>query len=145
MSRLKKPLQTFEGDSIFSPPKIVPTTFHVVVRPAAPRKNLGSILVTSKRTRRAMQAVCTRGQLVAIGALAWKANTLDIDYSKDPVSSGFKLGDWVIFKQHAGQKQRYGEIASQDELETYDILMADTDVLALLPKEEVDRLYDWAA
>lgn len=140
--RQKVKLKKFDGTPIFAAPVIKPATFYVLLKPKAPKTSIG-VIALSKRTRKAQQAVCTMGQIVAIGDLAWKAGT-DLDYSKCSVVSNFKVGDHVVYRQHTGQKQRYGEVKSADELDEFLLIVADSDIMGHVPAGDVDKFYDWA-
>lgn len=136
----------FVGTAIFEIPLPDPGTVHVLVRPRPPKATIGDgRLVAANRTKNAERAVRTIGQLVAIGALAWKAPAGGVDPMKDPVAQSYKVGDWVVYKQHAGQRLRIKQGKEErSEDDQHVLLMTDTDVLARFKSEmEADRYYDW--
>jgi hypothetical protein len=145
----RKQLPTFEGKSVFEVDVPAPATFYVIVRPKPPKKQIGSI-ITAKRTQNAELATRTVGQIVAMGALAWKSGTPDMDPQRDPVAQSIQVGTWVQYRQHAGQKLKIrkdheAELGGVDEqLDDFLITLADTDVLAVFRDEaHAERFYDW--
>jgi len=125
------------------------TSFYVIVRPKPAKKQIG-LIATAKRTQNAELATRTIGQIVAIGALAWKAGTQDLDPLKDPVAQSFKVGDWVQFRQHGGQKLKIrkdfeNDLGGLDEQrDEHLITMADSDILSKFRDEaHAERFYDW--
>lgn len=143
---MKKPkaiTATFpEGPSLAQKyvPKLEPVGFYVVLKPKPPRKNIG-ILATAKRTQKAQMAVVTVGQILEIGALAWK-KTGEVDYTQDPVARSFKVGDWVKFRKASGQRENYGDM-SDDAVDNFLITVADSDILAKIATKDVEKFYDW--
>lgn len=123
-----------------------PVGYRVLLKPKPAAKQIGMI-ATAARTRNADLATRTIGQLVAIGALAWKGEMEGIDYKKDPVASSFEVGDWVVFRQHGAQKIKIGKTASEfaeDEDEDQCLLiLSDTDIFVKLTPEQADKYYDW--
>jgi len=123
--------------------------FYMIVRPRPPITQVGSIALPG-RTKRANLATETRGQVLALGPAAFKAKTDGLDYSQ--FGCWPQVGDWIIYKQHAGQRVRLkGELerakaaggSSEDEVHL--LIMADTDFLAKIPVEELDEYYSWVA
>lgn len=121
--------------------------YHVIVEPREPdSKSQGGIILANK-TRRANRATDTIGVVEDIGQFAWKAKTPELDWStlEDPP----KVGDWVIFKQHAGQKLRLRMdqqelVAGDKEDEQYLLIMFDTDIIGTLTPEQARQFYSWA-
>lgn len=145
----RKPLPTFEGKAVFEIDPPMPPTFYLVVRPKPPKKQIGSI-VTAKRTQNAELATRTVGQVIAIGALAFKAGTPDMDPTKDPVAQGVRVGTWVQYRQHGGQKLKIRkdfdrETPDVDEqLDEHIITISDSDVIGVFRDEaHAERFYDW--
>lgn len=145
----RRPLPQFECKPVYELDPPEPATFYIIVRPKPPKQQIGSIL-TAKRTRNAELAVCTVGQIVAMGSLAFKAGTPDMDPTKDPVAQKIKVGTWVQFRQHGGQKLKIrkehdNDLGGLDEqLDEHLITMSDSDVLAVFRDEaHAERYYDW--
>ncbi len=131
-----------EGPSLTKkapPPALHPVGFYVTIKPKPPREKIG-MLLTATRTKKAQLAVVTIGQIVEIGALAWK-KTGDVDYTQDPIASAFKPGDWVQFRKTSGQRASYGDMGADDALDNYILTVADSDVLGKV--DEPDKFYDW--
>ena len=85
-----------------------------------------------------------------MGALAYKAGTPDMDPKDDPVSQSIKVGTWVQYRQHSGQKLRIRkdfdvEAAAVDEqLDEHIITITDSDVIGVFRDEaHAERFYDW--
>jgi hypothetical protein len=145
----RKALPQFEGKAVFDLDPPQPATFYIVVRPNPPKKHIGRI-ATAKRTQNAELAVRTVGQIVAMGALAFKAGTPDMDPKTDPVSQSIKVGTWVQFRQHGGQKLKIRKdhdntLGGLDEqLDEHLLTMADSDILTVFRDEaHAERFYDW--
>lgn len=123
-----------------------PLGFRVIVKPKPAADCIGMIALAS-RTKNADLASRTIGQLVAIGPLAWKAKLDGLDLSEDTTAQRLKVGDWVIFRQHSGQKIKLAAQAEafdgDEKTEQFLLLMTDTDILAALTEEQVEELYDW--
>lgn len=130
----------------YRPP--APSTYHIYVEPRPPRTSIG-LIATAKRTQAAERATCTVGKIVAVGDLAWKLKTADMDPAQCTVAQSFKVGDWIHYRQHAGQKLRIhppgGPCAAADEDSAPLILvMSDTDVLGKFEDEAHARqFFDW--
>lgn len=143
MSRRK-----FDGPAVFEIPLPEPTTYHVIVRPRPSSETLGEagLIVAAKRTKDADLAVRTIGQIMALGALANKIATKDMDPMQDPVSQALKVGDWVVYAQHAGQKLQLRKNVDSDEADANQFfrILNDTDILARFryPAEAL-RFLDW--
>ena len=147
--RISKPkvFEEMPAPKVARPPK--PLTFMVYVRPRPPREKIGS-LVTSTRSKNAELATCTVGQILAIGALAWKAGTPDLDPTRDPVAQSLKVGDWIHYRQASGQKLRRvrdvtdfvfdGDVPRDDFI----LGMSDSDVFGLFDNEaHAAEFADW--
>jgi Chaperonin 10 Kd subunit. len=146
----RKALPTFTGKAVFELDPPSPPTFYLVVRPKPPKKQTDGGLLLAKRTQNAELATRTVGQVVAMGALAFKAGTPDMDPTKDPVAQSVKVGTWVQYRQHGGQKLKIRkdfdkEAADVDEqLDEHLITIADTDVIGVFRDEaHAERFYDW--
>lgn len=129
------------------PPIPVPFTYHVIVRPKPPKNMTTGGIALAKRTQNAERAVRTIGQVVAIGALAWKARTDGLNFAECPAAQDIGVGDWVCYKQHSGQKLRLRDqdasAGIDDAGDDYLLIMADTDVLAKLSPGQQDQFFDW--
>lgn len=126
-----------------------PLGYRIVVRPKPAGDKRGSLFL-AQRTKNAEMAVRTIGQIVAIGAQAWKAKTEALNFQDDPVASSMKVGDWVVYQHHSGQKLRLrpesGRPVLLDDDEAPDsflLLMSDTDILARLTEEQTEQFTDW--
>lgn len=146
IARRAKPLQTFEGPPVFETPFPNPLGYCVVVKPRPPKTQRGR-LVMAKRSQEAEQALETIGQILAIGSKAWSEGG-GLDLSGDPHKP--KVGDWVVYRQHAGQKQRvrkaYEEEPDPDgsTLSQFILVMLDTDILAQFPNlAAAEQFYAW--
>jgi co-chaperonin GroES (HSP10) len=127
----------------------VPTmlAYHVLVKPRPPKVQKGSIVLAT-RTKNAEQAVCTVGQITAMGELAWKSKTAGLDYSADKVAAGMKVGDWVVYRSHSGQRIKMTQNAAPEFVgdapaDDFMLIMSDTDILARIDPKDLDRYYDW--
>lgn len=141
-------LPKFESAPIYDVPVPDVLSYHVIVRPKPAQTKSAGGLIMAKTTKRAELAVRTVGQLMAVGALAWKARTPDLDFSMDPVASTVKVGDWVVFRQHAGQKlrlrRRHDDAVPVEDDDEYLLWMADTDILGRFTDQaQAERFYDW--
>ena len=142
----KKPLPTFDAPPVYNTPTPNPLGYQVVVKPRPPKTQRGRIAM-AKRSQEAEQMLETIGQLLAVGSLAWGAGG-GLDLSAD--TNKPKVGDWVVFRQHAGQKMRLRK-AYQDEADPdgayvseFILVMLDTDVLAQFATlEEAEKFYAW--
>jgi co-chaperonin GroES (HSP10) len=68
-----------------------------------------------------------------------------ISFGDDPNMQDLSVGDWVIYRQHAGQKIKFTD-EDPDESEgpvAYLLIMNDTDVLAKLSETQAEQAYDW--
>jgi hypothetical protein len=104
------------------------------------------MIALAKRSIKAQLAVCSIGQIVTVGAQAWRAGTPDLDPKNDPVAAALEVGDWIHFRQHAGQKLKTGDnVFSTDEsIEDFILVMADTDILGVFRDEaHAAQFYDW--
>lgn len=129
----------------FAEPVPQPLGYHIVVRPRPPKEAKGSILLSVK-SKQAELMSRTIGQVVAKGELAWKAKMSGsgLDFQSDPVMQGIAVGDWVIYRQHAGQRLRFtDEDPDGDEVVPFLLIMNDTDVLAKITEEQSNQFYDW--
>lgn len=142
-------LPTFEGPSItdrapVDPPQAV--GYHIYVRPRPPKQNVGMIAL-AKRSIKAQLAVCSVAQIVEVGFHAFKASTPDMDPKQDPVAQSLKVGDWIHFRQHAGQKLKTGDdvFGTQDaSIDEFLLTLSDSDVLGRFrDKAHADSYYDW--
>lgn len=137
---------SFEGPAIFELPVPQILSVNVLIRPRPASETLGSgVLIAADRTKKADLAVRTVGQVVALGAQAFKAGTRDLDPLKDPIAQQIAVGAWVAYRQHAGQKFRVKRSQDAPESTTeYLVLLTDTDVLALFENEaQAAQFYDW--
>lgn len=141
-------LPTFEGPSFtergaVDPP--APLSFHLYVRPRPPKQNIG-LIALAKRSIKAQLAVCSVGQIVALGAQAHKVGTPDLDPKNDPIAATIQVGTWVHFRQHAGQKLKTGDnvFGTDESIEDFILTMADTDILGVFRDEaHAAQFYDW--
>ena len=150
---------TFEGESTTfgssarpsAPPPYkgpVPRALHftVIIRPKPPIKNIGMIALAD-RTKRANLATETVGQILAVGANAFMLETGGVDMKRETWP---KLGDWVIYRQNAGQRLRMtsemdrvkAEGGSASD-EVHLLLMTDSDIVCAIPESEVYDYYSW--
>ncbi len=141
-------LPTFEGPSFIDRPAVdppVPLSFHVYVRPRPPKQSVG-LIALSKRSIKAQLAVCSIGQIVDAGSQAFQAGTPDLDPRKDAAAQAIKVGTWVHFRQHAGQKLKTGDnvFGTDESIEDFILVMADTDILGVFRDEgHAGQFYDW--
>ena len=130
----------------FAEPIPQPLGYHVVIRPKPAQEQKGSILLAGT-SMKAEMASRTVGQIVAKGYHAWLARfaSTGIDYQDDPVVRGIKVGDWVIYRQHAGQRIKFTDEDPEesDRPVPYLLIMSDTDILAKLTPEQAEQAYDW--
>lgn len=141
-------LPTFEAPPSRAPLSIPrPLAYHVIVEPREPPSTSKGGIILAQKTKRANRATDTIGVLKAAGQFAWTAKTPELDWSAliDPP----QVGDWVIFKQHAGQKLRLRVdqqelVAGDKEDEAYLLIMADTDIIGTLTPEQAQQFYSWA-
>lgn len=142
----------FDGPSITELPIPAPLSYMVVIRPRPPRTKLGTgVLVAATRTQNAERATTTIGQVLALGPLAFRVAT-SWDPALDYTAQSIKPGDWVQYRQHAGQKLRIkrdaNEAADEDNArDEWVITLTDTDVLSKFAGGEAEarRFYDWSA
>lgn len=145
---MKPALPTFEAPPAAAPVSIPrPLAYHIIVEPREPDSTSKGGILFAQKTRRANRATDTIGIVKAIGQFAWQAKTPELDWSLLENPPG--VGDWVIFKQHAGQKLRLRTeqgalIAGDQEDEQYLIIMADTDIMGVLTPEQAKQFYSWA-
>jgi co-chaperonin GroES (HSP10) len=122
-----------------------PIGYHVIVEPLEPDEYSAGGIALAQKTRRANRATSTIGHLRAIGQFAWQAKTPELDWST--LENPPKVGELVVFKQHAGQKLRVripvGDIRAGKEDEAYLLLLADTDIIGTLTEEEAMQFYSW--
>lgn len=143
----KMALPTFNEAPVFYTPYPAPLSFQVIVLPKPPDTKRG-LIELAKRSRQAEQAVGTIGQIIAIGAKAWGKGP-EFDLSGDPQQPA--IGDWVVYKQHAGQRLRIRKDFTNDDaadegspLEEYILIMTDIDILARFKtRAEAERFYAW--
>lgn len=141
-------LPSFEGPSFteraaVSPP--APLSFHLYIRPRPPKQNVG-LIALAKRSIKAQLAVCSVGQVVALGTQAFRVGTPDLDPTKDATATSIEVGAWVHFRQHAGQKLKTGDnvFGTDESIEDFILVMADTDILGVFRDEEhASRFHDW--
>jgi|TARA_R110002126_G_scaffold1072_1_gene6543 co-chaperonin GroES (HSP10) len=78
--------------------------FHVLVRPVSVKeKTKGGILIPNS-TKEDMSYLTTVGKVIKIGNLAYN------DENKFPKGPWCKVGDYICYGKHAGQKIQYKEI-----------------------------------
>lgn len=121
---------------------IKPNLFYVLIKPRTAPKRKGMIILTDD-SREADQATNTVGQVVELGPLAYKTKPAGLDYSQD--TNQPKVGSWVRYAKHAGQpfKVRVEKSGPDgDEFERY-VLITDTDILGVIPDDQVDRHVGW--
>ena len=120
---------------------IKPNLFYVLVKPRRAPKKKGLIILTDE-TRDADQATNTVGQVIALGDLAYKTKPAGLDYALD--SNAPKEGDWVRYAKHSGQpfKVKNPSGGEGDEFEQY-VIITDTDILGVIPVEEIDNHVGW--
>ena len=142
----RKPLPTFHTPAVFETPFPTPMGYNVAVKPRPPKRQVG-LIATSKRSQEADQALETIGQVLAIGTLAWgPGGGLELTGTDKPA-----VGDWVVYRQYAGQKLRLRKAYSPDEvdpdgstLQEFILVMVDTDVLAKFGSlREAESFYAW--
>lgn len=123
-----------------------PLGYHVVVKPKPPKEQKGMIAL-AKRTKQAEMNVRTIGQLVAIGDLAWKANMVNsgLDFRRCDVMRSMDVGDWVIYRAHAGQRLKFTDQDpdDSDEVMPFLLIMQDTDIVAKITEEQSNVFFDW--
>ena len=127
----------FDTPPVFETPTPRPLGFIVTVKPRDPKKSVG-LLATAKRTQEAEQTLETIGQILAIGEKAW---TADFNLSVLP-----KVGDWVVYRQHAGQRMKLQPAAGDgsDTLIKFVLLLTDTDILARFDSfADAAKFYSW--
>ncbi len=124
-----------------------PIGYRIVVRPKPPKDKLGLIELAA-RTKNADLAVRTIGQIVAVGALAFRTKTEGVDWTADGVAQSLKAGDWVVYTHHSGQKLQFSSGAtdfSGERVERFLLVMNDTDVIAKLTPEQAEKYADWVS
>jgi co-chaperonin GroES (HSP10) len=124
-----------------------PLGYHVIVEPREPPAQTAGGIILAQKTRRANRATDYIGVLKAVGQLAWKAKTPELDWST--LDNVPKVGDLVIFKLQAGQKLRIRQeqqtlVDGDKEDEAYLLIMADTDIIGTLTPEQAQQFYSWA-
>lgn len=145
-ARIRARARTAMGLTELRPPK--PVSYHVYIRPKPARQQIG-LIALAKRTQNAEMATRTMGQVVAVGDLAWKLKTPDMDPTQDTVSQGIAVGTWVHYRQHAGQKlkvRKGGDATSEldENSNDYILIVADTDILGVFEDEaHADSFLDW--
>ena len=123
-----------------------PIGYHVVVEPREPPATTAGGIHLPQRTKRANRATDYIGVLRAVGQFAWTAKTPELDWNT--LENKPQVGDWVIFRQHAGQKLRMRQdqstlVSGDKEDEAYLLVMADTDIIGSLTAEEAKQFYSW--
>jgi co-chaperonin GroES (HSP10) len=147
MNRAKIALPTFEAPPAPAPVSIPrPLAYHVIVEPLEPDAYSAGGIALSQKTRRANRATGTIGTLKAVGQFAWQAKTAELDWSL--LQNPPKVGELVIFRQHAGQKLRLrvstqALVEGDQEDEQYLLLLDDTDIIGTLTPEEAKQFYSW--
>lgn len=138
MNISRKPLPTFDVPPVYQTPTPAPMGYIVSVKPRDPKTKIG-MLAVSKRTQEAEQALETIGQILAIGELAWSK-----DFALDVRP---KVGDWVVYRQHGGQRMKISGTEEKDAGGTsvkFILLLQDTDILARFGSmEEAAKFYAW--
>lgn len=148
---------TFGGEMLPSPtPRLLepytgplPTVLHysVIVRPKPPLKQIGRIALAD-RTKRANLATETVGQILGMGANAFRMDVNGCDMKAE--TNWPKVGDWVIYRQNAGQRLRLRsemdrvkalDGSSADEVHL--LLMSDSDIVCKIPESEVHEYFSW--
>lgn len=152
MTRTRKLLRRATFGDDYTPPTPTkvpkPVSYHVYIRPKPARQQIG-LIALAKRTQNAEMAVRTMGQIIAIGALAWKLKTPGMDPTLDPVAQGISVGTWVQYRQHSGQKlkiRKAGDATSEldENSNDYIIIVDDTDILGVFDDEaHADSFLDW--
>lgn len=131
-------LPTFDTPPVYQTPTPNAVGYIVSVKPRDPKQSVG-LLATSKRTQEAEQALETIGQILSIGELAW---TKDFTLAQKPA-----VGDWVVYRQHAGQRMKISGTEEQDAGGTsvkFILLLQDTDILARFDSlTEARKFYAW--
>jgi co-chaperonin GroES (HSP10) len=124
-----------------------PMSYHVIIEPRKPPETSAGGIVLAQKTRRANRACDYIGKVLSIGSLAFKAKTPELDLS---LETGWpNVGDWVAFKQHAGQKLKLRRDANElrarnEEDEDYLIVLNDTDIIAVFKSDQdTDQFYSW--
>jgi co-chaperonin GroES (HSP10) len=141
-------LPTFDAPPAAAPVSIPrPLAYHVIVEPREPPSASAGGIILAQKTRRANRATDTIGVLKAVGQFAWTAKTPELDWSL--LNNPPQVGDWVIFRQHAGQKLRLRVDAQtlragDQEDEQYLLIMADTDIIGSLTPDQAKQFYSWA-
>lgn len=120
--------------------------YHVIVEPREPESASDGGILLSNKTKRANRATDYIGVLKGVGEFAWKAKTPEIDWGT--LERKPQIGDWVVFKLHAGQKLRLRRsqaelVAGDIEDEAYLLMMFDTDIIGILTPEQAKQFYSW--
>lgn len=138
---------TFEAPAA-APPVSLPRCvgYHVIVEPREPPSATGGGIILAGKTKRANRATDYIGVLKAVGQFAWTAKTPELDWNT--LTNPPQVGDWVIFKLHAGQKLKLRRaqaeiVAGDKEDEHYLLMMADTDIIGVLTEEQAAQFYSW--
>lgn len=119
-----------------------PNLFYVLVKPRRAPKKKGLIILTDD-TRDADQATNTVGQVISLGDLAYKTKPAGLDYSQD--SNAPRPGDWVRYAKHSGQsfKVRNKNPAEGEDYSEVYVIITDTDILGVIPADEIDNHVGW--
>lgn len=135
-----------ETASIFELPVPAPLSVYVVIRPKPAAETLGQgILVAANRTKKADLSLRTVGEVVAMGAQAFKAGTNHLDPTQDPAAQQIKVGSWVGYRQHSGQKIRVKKLGeTKDSVPEYLVIVLDTDIMYTFKDgDDAALFYDW--
>lgn len=144
---MSKTYPTFDAPTAAAPVSLPHCVgYHVLVEPREPPSESTGGIILAQKTRRANRATDYIGVLRGTGQFAWTAKTPELDWNQLEVKP--QIGDWVIFKQHAGQKLRLRQdqatmVAGDKEDEAYLIMMADTDIIGTLTPEQAKQFYSW--
>jgi hypothetical protein len=123
---------------------IQPNLFYVLIRPRRAPQRKGMIMLPED-TREADTATNTVGEVIALGDLAYKTKPAGLDYSQDTCAP--RCGDWVRYAKHAGQpfKWRNPEAKDPDEAVERYVIVADTDILGVIPEGQVGQHVGWVS
>jgi co-chaperonin GroES (HSP10) len=139
------------GDALPAPaPTPIPTPlgYYLIVEPQEPPTHSAGGIALPSKTKLANRLTGTCGKVLAVGALAFTMKTqegLDLTNEKNWP----KVGEWCIFKLHAGQKLRVRQdqqsmIASDSEDQKYLLLIEDTSIICRIDEKDLPSFYAWA-
>lgn len=143
---MKYPEIPSEETPAFDPPIPTPLGYHLIVEPQEPDDYSAGGIALASKTKLANRLTTTLGKVRAVGPLCFRMRKDGFDFAEE--QNWPEVGDWCIFRLHAGQKLRIRlpeEVLRQGaDDQRFLLLLADTDIIGRIDEADLKSFYSWA-